>query len=209
MIRSPNVREFLTKPVKDTFISNLVFKMVTKAGWRYQVPCEIEGSCVYVAYPHTSNWDTVLGICASYIWDRKIFILVKENYDRPVLRDIMKFCSMLPIQRSGGALRSSQEYYRKVGGSITIAPEGTRKLGRGWKKGFHWLAKENDIPIILGYYNYDKKIFGWDAKFDAGETPEDTLRTCRDVYDETKPIGKYPRMANPISFESFRMRSNS
>lgn len=149
MENTPENRKFLTRPVKDDFISNLVFKMVTKAGWRYQVPCEIEGSCVYVAYPHTSNWDTILGICASYIWDRKIFILVKEDYDRPCIREIMKYFSMLPIQRSGGAVDSSQEYYKKVGGSITIAPEGTRKLGRGWKKGFHWLAKRTVFPLYL------------------------------------------------------------
>ena len=40
-------------------------------------------------------------------------------------------------------------------------------------------------------------------------TPEDTLRICRDVYENTKPIGKYPGFANPIAYESFRKRSNA
>lgn len=195
-----NMRIFLDKPVKDTLMSNLVFKAVTKAGWKYQVPADLDGACVYVAYPHTSNWDTVLGICASYIWDIKIFVLVKEDYDKPILRDIMKFLSMLPIQRSGGALNASRDYYKKTGASITIAVEGTRKLGKGWKKGFHWLAKENNIPIVLGHYNYKEKIFGWDAVFDAGPTPDDTLQKCKEIYEKTNPIGKYPELASPIKW---------
>lgn len=151
------MREYLSKPVKNTTLSNLVFKAVTKAGWKFQKP-HPKMTCVYVAYPHTSNWDTILGLCASVIWDNPIFTLVKEDYDKPVLRNIMRYCRMLPIKRSSVGAKVVQEYYSKVGGFIVIAVEGTRKKSEGWKKGFHWFAKNNDLPIIIGYFNYKEKL---------------------------------------------------
>lgn len=193
------MREFLNKPIKDTLLSNLVFKAVTVAGWKYQVPHE-KMTCVYVAYPHTSNWDTILGLCASIIWDNKLFVLVKEDYDKPVLRDIMKFFRMLPIKRSLDGAKSTEEYYRKMGCSITIAVEGTRKKSNGWKKGFYWFAKNNNIPIILGHYNYEEKIFGWDAIIEPTGTYDEILEKCKVIYEKTKPVGKYPEFASPIKW---------
>jgi len=197
-------RIYLTKPIKDNLVSNLTFKIITKLGWKYQEPPKLEESCVYVAYPHTSNWDTILGLCAGIIWNHKIFVLVKEDYDRPILREIMNFFNMLPIQRSSGALSDTQNYYKKTKASIVVAVEGTRKLSKGWKKGFHWLAKENNLPIILGHYNYKEKIFGWDAIMFACESPEQTIQKCKEVYLETNPVGKYPELASPIKGISFR-----
>jgi len=52
------MREFLDKPLKNSIISNAVFNIVTKLGWKYQKP-HPKMTAVYVAYPHTPNWDTV------------------------------------------------------------------------------------------------------------------------------------------------------
>lgn len=193
------MRSYLNKPVKDTLLSNIVFKLVTKAGWKFQEP-HPKMSCVYIAYPHTSNWDTILGLCASVIWDNNIFTLVKEDYDKPILRDIMKSFKMLPIKRSYSGAESVQDYYNKIGGSIVIAVEGTREKAQGWKKGFHWFAKNNNLPIIIGYFNYKEKTFGWDAILTAGDTPEETLQKCKDILDKSNPVGKYPNKASPIKF---------
>lgn len=144
------MRKFLNKPINNDLFSKLTFEIVTKAGWKFQEP-HPKMSCVYVAYPHTSNWDTLIGLCASVIWGYPAFTLVKEDYDKPVLRDIMKFFRMLPIKRSSAGARSAQEYYQKMGGSIIIAVEGTRKKSDGWKKGFHWLAQKN---IWMGCNNH-------------------------------------------------------
>jgi hypothetical protein len=83
MENTPENRKFLTGPISDDLISRTVFKMVTAAGWMYQVPPEEPGTFVWIAWPHTSNWDTVLGVVGDILWNRPSFVLVKEAYDRP------------------------------------------------------------------------------------------------------------------------------
>ena len=202
MENTPENRKFLTGPVSDDFISRTVFKMVTAAGWRYQVPPEEPGTFVWIAWPHTSNWDTVLAVVGDILWNRPSFVLVKEAYDRPGVREVMKFFKMLPIKRSSEGAAAAQEYYKKMNSSITLVPEGTRKKAKGWKKGFHWFAKNNGLRIVLCHINYENKILGWDGIVAPGDTPEETLLRCKEIYEKTNPRGKYPELASPICFPS-------
>lgn len=202
MVNTPENRKFLTHPVKDDFISNLVFKIVTKAGWRYQVPPVEPGTFVWIAHPHTSNWDTILAVVGSILWDRPSFTLVKEEYDKPLLSDIMKVFRMLPIKRSVDGAKSAQEYYEKMNASIVLVPEGTRKKAKGWKKGFHWFAKKNGLRIVLCHFDYENRILGWDGIVTPGDTPEETLVRCKEIYEKTNPRGKFPELASPICYYS-------
>ena len=43
---------------------------------------------------------------------------------------------------------------------ILITPEGTRKYVPRWKTGFYHVAKGANVPIILGYLDYEKKHAG-------------------------------------------------
>lgn len=199
---TPENRKFLTRPVKNDLVSNLVFNIVVKTGWRYQAPPDEPGTFVWVGYPHTSNWDAVLGVVGSIIYDRPSFTLVKEWYDKPGLRDVMKFFRMLPIKRSGEGAGATQKYYEKMNASIVLTPEGTRKKAKGWKKGFHWFAKNNNLRIVLCHYNYETKIVGWDGIIEPGETPEETLARCKEIYEKTNPRGKYPELVSPICYYS-------
>jgi len=43
---------------------------------------------------------------------------------------------------------------------VFIAPEGSRKLTKYWKKGFFYIAQEAKVPIALSYVDYKKKEVG-------------------------------------------------
>lgn len=193
-------RSFLSKPVRNDLTANLIFKILTSAGWKFQVPPKVTGSSVWVGYPHTTNWDGFFTIMGSIIWDYPSFTLVKEYYDKPVLRDILKTVNILPIKRSIEGAKLAQEYYKKNKVSIIISPEGTRKKAKGWKKGFHYFAKENGLPIVLCQVDYKNKFLGWDGVVEPGNTPEETLQKCKEIYEKTNPRGLYPELVSPICY---------
>ncbi|MCK5823210.1 MAG: 1-acyl-sn-glycerol-3-phosphate acyltransferase, partial [Bacteroidales bacterium] len=46
---------------------------------------------------------------------------------------------------------------------LTITPEGTRKKVTKWKRGFYFISKKANVPIVLGYLDYKEKkasVFG-------------------------------------------------
>ena len=43
---------------------------------------------------------------------------------------------------------------------IVITPEGTRSRREKWKTGFYHVAKAANVPILLGYTDYQKKMTG-------------------------------------------------
>lgn len=194
------MRKFLDSPISDDIISKQVYNLlIKKLGWKIEEPTE-KKTYVYIAYPHTSNWDTVISIATAIIWDRKSFVLVKEGYDKPILKEIMKFFRMLPIQRSAEGAKAAQEYYEKLKASIVLVPEGTRKKADGWKKGFHWFAKNNNLDIVLMHLNYKDKVIGIDGIISPGSNPDETLQKCKEIYEKTNPIGLYPEFASPIKW---------
>ena len=40
---------------------------------------------------------------------------------------------------------------------LAFTPEGTRKANPDWKKGFYYIAKKANVPILLSYIDYAKK----------------------------------------------------
>jgi hypothetical protein len=49
--------------------------------------------------------------------------------------------------------------------NIVIAPEGTRKLVRNWKKGFYYIAEKAEVPVVLGFLDFKKKELGFGPMF--------------------------------------------
>ena len=50
--------------------------------------------------------------------------------------------------------------------ALAITPEGTRKLVTKWKKGFYYIAKQANVPLYIGYIDYQKKQTGILTKFE-------------------------------------------
>ena len=43
---------------------------------------------------------------------------------------------------------------------LVITPEGTRKLVKRWKRGFHHIASAAHIPIVFAYVDYKTRTMG-------------------------------------------------
>ena len=57
---------------------------------------------------------------------------------------------MLPVD-IGNIIKSNDEI------AVLIAPEGTRKLVKSWKRGFYFIAEYAEVPIFLCYLDWEPK----------------------------------------------------
>jgi 1-acyl-sn-glycerol-3-phosphate acyltransferase len=43
---------------------------------------------------------------------------------------------------------------------LVVPPEGTRSKARYWKTGFYYIALKAQVPIVMAYMDYERKISG-------------------------------------------------
>lgn len=176
-------------------LAKLVLNII---GWDLSkgMPEGIKKAVVIMA-PHTSNWDFVYGRIgfASHGIKPKIMIK-KESFFFP-LGIVLRALGAVPVDRgfSTGTVKKithmiadSDSFY------MLIAPEGTRKLVKNWKKGFYFIAKQAKVPIILGYLDYRTKTGGLGpVVYPSGDFEAD-MKIIEDFYKDKLP--RYPENFN-------------
>ena len=73
---------------------------------------------------------------------------------------------------------------------LIITPEGTRKKVSNWKKGFHRIAKQANIPVILAVIDYGRKTVGIDKAFELTDDIDADMIRLKNYYKNIIP--KYP-----------------
>ncbi len=136
---------------------------LTLAGWRISGAFPKDRKMVIVGGPHTSNWDFVMMcLCALHLRVR-INWIGKDTLFKPPFGRLMRRLGGISVNRSKASDTVGQvvEYFTKHDDMIlVITPEGTRGKVQKWKSGFYWIAKGANVPIVLFYADYKKKILG-------------------------------------------------
>jgi len=132
-------------------------------GWRAAGSVPEARKFVVIAVPHTSNWDFVYGMLASWWFAVPFRWLGKRSLFEGWLGPLMRFCGGLPIDRSHPeglvdqlAARFEEEEVLMLG----IAPEGTRSHAEHWKSGFYRIALGAKVPLVLGFIDHDSRQAG-------------------------------------------------
>lgn len=169
-------------------------------GWKIEGDPYVQGTHVYIFYPHTTIYDTplILLVCLSKMKDKKFLIAVKESFDKPILKDICKRFNLLPIQRNATGMKLIIKNAKQDNLNIALAIEGTRKKSTGIKPGFYVLAKRLNIPCILCTANWSTKIITIFEPFNIEETYEATVEKIAVILEPMRPLGKYPENESPI-----------
>lgn len=150
-------------------MKKLCIALVKLFGWKYDVPDphgsrpEIEHA-VYIMAPHTSVWDFLLGVTCLWVLKVNYGVFIKKEFFNFFTRRLLIHYGGVPIDRGNRhnhmvdqAVKLYAENERQV---IVITPEGTRKPVRRWKRGFYEIAMQANVPIVLTYGDYKKKIMG-------------------------------------------------
>lgn len=173
-------------------LSKFVFE---KAGWRYEggMPPGVK-KCVLVAAPHTSNWDFVVARLVFNFLGANVRMLIKKEAFFWPFGYFLKKMGGIPIDRS--KKNNSVEQITKLFEEhdelvILFTPEGTRKYAERWKRGFYFASESANVPIVLGYVDYEKKIGGIKPQvFEKTADITKDIERVKDFYRQFK--GRHP-----------------
>lgn len=196
---------YLTTRSVATSLQRVAVRALALFGWRVNFAPLPGPRGVVIVYPHTSNWDFIIGLLAKWAMGVRFRWLGKEALFRgvcgAVLGPLFRAWGGEPVERgtSTGAterlaqrIKAADEYW------LALAPEGTRKYRDSLRSGFYHLALNAGVPLGLATIDYGCKevrlvsyaLLSGDLDVDL-ERIRDAYRTCS---------GLKPECAAPISF---------
>lgn len=182
------------------------------SGWTAtgQVP-ELD-KVVFIAAPHTSNWDGFWLIVYKIALNVDLRFLAKHTLFWWPLSSLLKWFGALPIDRSHATSTVQQmvdAFEKEEHLLLALAPEGTRKWKPYWKTGFYQIALAANVPIVCTYIDYANKKLGIGPHFfPTGDVDKD-LATIREFYAPFAP--RHAKLRSPVEFppdgKNFNARS--
>jgi len=158
-------RTIFDTPIINTLLRVFSIFFLKLTGWKIEgkLPPDAEKS-VLIAAPHTSNWDLPYTLMVAFSLRLTVYWMGKEQIFKPPFRGLMMWLGGLPVQRekSNNLVAASVEAIKAATGplQLIVPPEGTRSKTRYWKTGFYHIAAGAQVPIVMAYMDYKKKISG-------------------------------------------------
>jgi 1-acyl-sn-glycerol-3-phosphate acyltransferase len=167
-------------------------------GWRAAGDTKDVPRAVFVAAPHTSNWDLPFTLATAWTLGVEINWVGKHTLFRWPFGAFFRALGGVPVDRTkrtsfvsraADTLRGAEAMY------LIVAPSGSRSRREHWKSGFYHIAREAEVPILLGYLDYAKREGGVGPRLvPTGDLPRD-MESIRAFYAGVTP--KYPAQWAP------------
>ena len=177
-------------------------------GWTPVYEEALPPQALFIAAPHTSNWDAVWALVYKVAKGLDIHWFAKESLFWFPLSVLLRGLGGIPLdrKRAGSAVdqavqkfRDNEQFY------FGLAPEGTRSRADYWKTGFYRIAEAADVPIVLGFLDYRNKRVGIGPSIELSGDREHDLAVLRDFYGDIE--GRRPEQTGPIEFAPRRAQS--
>lgn len=170
------------------------------SGWRVEgEPPRV--SCVYLAYPHSSNWDGWMLLLHAWALHLDLRWMIKEQWLKPPLGGVLKMLGAVGVDRSASTGMVGQmvaEFERRDFFMLCVPPEGTRSRRDFWKSGFYHIAREAKVPICLGVLDYGQKRAGFGPLLELTGDMAVDMSNIRAHYEERGPKARFPAKTGPI-----------
>lgn len=171
------------------------------AGWRVVEPPMSVAKAVIMVYPHTSNWDFIIGILFRFASRLPIRWAAKDTLFAGRAGPFFRALGGVPVnrrERTGFVEQMVQAYANHERFYLAITPEGTRGTVNHLKSGFYRLALMADVPLALGCIDYARRevgIIGFHRP--TGDEAAD-LAALEAAYAGRR--GKFPAQQGPFVF---------
>ena len=160
---------------------------------------------IAIVYPHTSNWDFVIGLLAKWSLDLPIRWVGKESLFRgftgATLGRLMRLWGGRPVERHhacGAVEQLAQLMLSEPWFWLGLSPEGTRRHTDYIRSGFYHLALRIDLPVALAYIDYRTREVGVTQFIRmSGDQARDLDQLRRFYADKT---ARFPEQASTIAF---------
>jgi 1-acyl-sn-glycerol-3-phosphate acyltransferase len=152
-------------PIVNTLLRFLSVQFLKRTGWTIEGELPANGNkSVFIAAPHTSNWDLPYTLMVAFALNLNIYWMGKAQIFTPPFRGLMMWLGGIPVNRSQSSNLVDASIAAIVAADgplqLVVPPEGTRSKARYWKTGFYYIALGANVPIVMAYMDYEKKISG-------------------------------------------------
>ncbi|HSN81420.1 MAG TPA: lysophospholipid acyltransferase family protein [Polyangiales bacterium] len=133
------------------------------AGWKMSGERPPIDRYVMIAAPHTSNWDMPFMLAMAFVYDIPVRWMGKHTLFSPPFGPFFERLGGIPIvrHRPGGVVGQMVEHFENNASLALMVPaEGTRSHVDYWKSGFYHIARAADVPVVLSYLDFGKKVGG-------------------------------------------------
>lgn len=158
-------RTIFTTPGVSAVLRGLSLAWLKLAGWTVQGELAPEArKSVFIAAPHTSNWDLPNTLFAAFALRLTPYWMGKASIFRFPFGGLMRWLGGIPVDRSKSSnlVAASAEALQAADGPVQliVPPEGTRSKTIYWKTGFYWIAVTAKLPIVMAHMDYPRKLVG-------------------------------------------------
>lgn len=156
---------------------------------------------VFIAAPHTSNWDGFWLIVYKMATKIEVQFFAKHTLFWWPLGRLLTRLGAIPVER-GKSGANVAKLVRLFADSdylfLALAPEGTRRWQPYWHTGFYRIAQAAQVPIVMAFIDYRQKRLGIGPQIDTTGGIDNALRELRDFYRRCAPAR--PERMGPIAF---------
>lgn len=163
------------------------------AGWTAHGEHPIPKRYVLIAAPHTTNWDLPYLLAFAWLYDIHISWMGKQQLFSPPTAWIMRALGGIPVKRHTSSDMVSQmarviDEAKSI--CLVVPAEGTRAYVPHWKSGFYHIARTAEVPIVLSYLDYSRRVGGFGPAIVPTGNVSNDMEEIRNFYADKQ--GKYP-----------------
>ncbi len=161
--------------------------------WRVTVEQPVPQKCVIIGAHHTSSTDLWATFLLTAALGVKFRWIAKDTLFWGPLGWIFRPLGGIPVNR-----RKSTNFVEQMATlfqqedvlHLVISPEGTRRQTDCWKKGFYYIALTAQVPVVMGFADYKRKVVGLGPSFIPSGDIQVDMQLIREFY--TTITGRYP-----------------
>ncbi len=165
-------------------ISKTILKFIN---WKTTGVSINDKKIIVLMAPHTSSIDFFMGRMVLYSMKKKSFFLINKKFFFFPFNFLLSAMGGIAVDVNNPRVLISQvkkEFEKRKQITLVIAPEGTRKKTSKWKRGFHFIANNLDIPVYLGTLDYKKKEACFITKFEITKNFNNDIKKIKKHYED-------------------------
>ncbi|HJV61626.1 MAG TPA: 1-acyl-sn-glycerol-3-phosphate acyltransferase [Albitalea sp.] len=178
------------------------------AGWQVRFHGLPARQGVAIVYPHTSNWDFVIGLLAKWSIGIPVTFWGKASLFRlPLFGRWLRWLGGRPVDRHSpqgivGQMGDELAAAKRRGEFmwLALAPEGTRRRRDNWRSGFYHVALKAQVPLALVYLDFAERVVGVEKFIRLSGDAEADMATVQAYLGHR--VGKRPQEATPVKWKA-------
>ncbi len=155
-------------------------------GWKVIGDFPTVPKAVFIASPHTSNYDGLFMVATAFAMSVKLSWMAKKSLFRFPFIHFLESVGGISIDRSkrnDTVQQLAKEFAERDSMYLAIAPAGSREKRDYWKSGFYQIALAANVPVLCGVVDYERKETGIIGMVDLTGDEKADMEKIRAIYD--------------------------